>query len=390
MVVFSKRSNPGQLNDISIEELKVGKISQLNDSNPTHFGLGIKKFGEYSPDPKGNFETRDALAQFLSRRGDKISPLFLPPSPERLYLLSSTSQGYSWLMKLLCDPGDKIAYPSPGYPLIPSIAKIEGVEAVPYFLRFDGSWYIDLPSVEDALSKEGVNAIVLIHPNNPTGSYVSKEEFQKISEICSKKDVAIICDEVFYEYGFLATLPGRISGYAGALTFALDGFSKLLASPQIKTAWIEVSGSEEEVAEAERRLDFIADSFLPNSWFQNESTPRLLEDAPKKTEEVLRRAKENLEVLKKAFAGKELASSLLTPEGGWSALVQFAATIDEDALVTELIKKYALSAQPGYFFDMPFNCVAISLLPQKDITESRIKVLVDTIEALSQEGLEVK
>ncbi|MBQ1348164.1 MAG: aminotransferase class I/II-fold pyridoxal phosphate-dependent enzyme, partial [Aeriscardovia sp.] len=144
MARFSKRSDTGQLNPISQEELKLGKISQLNDSNPTHFGLGIKKFGEYDPDPKGELATREALADFLSERKGRISPLFLPPSPERLYLLSSTSQGYSWLMKLLCDPGDKIAYPSPGYPLIPSIAKIEGVQAVPYCLRFDGSWYIDL------------------------------------------------------------------------------------------------------------------------------------------------------------------------------------------------------------------------------------------------------
>ena len=385
MIIYSKRSDSGRLNDISIEEQKAGKISQLNDSNPTHFGLGIKKFGEYNPDPKGELPTRMALAEFLSKRQDRISPLFLPPSPERLYLLSSTSQGYSWLMKLLCDPGDKIAYPSPGYPLIPSIAKIEGVEAIPYFLRFDGSWYIDLPSVEEALSQPDVKALVLIHPNNPTGSYVSKEEFEKISGMCREKDVAIICDEVFYDYGFSSNLPGRISGTAQTLTFSLDGFSKLLASPQIKTAWIEVSGREDEVAEAEARLDFIADSFLPNSWFQNESTPGLLEMAPKKTEEVRKRAEDNLKVLRKAFLGRDLASSLIEPQGGWSALVRFASTIDEDALVTELIRKYALSAQPGYFFDMPFNCVAVSLLPPAGVSESRIKVLIEAIEALSRE-----
>ncbi|MBO6020648.1 MAG: pyridoxal phosphate-dependent aminotransferase [Aeriscardovia sp.] len=385
MIIYSKRSDSGRLNDILIEEQKAGKISQLNDSNPTHFGLGIKKFGAYNPDPKGELPTRMALAEFLSKRKDRISPLFLPPSPERIYLLSSTSQGYSWLMKLLCDPQDKIAYPSPGYPLIPSIAKIEGVEAIPYFLRFDGSWYIDLPSVEEALSQPDVKALVLIHPNNPTGSYVSKEEFEKISGLCRKKDVAIICDEVFYDYGFSSNLPGRISGTAQALTFSLDGFSKLLASPQIKTAWIEVSGREDEVAEAEARLDFIADSFLPNSWFQNESTPRLLELAPKKTEEVRKRTQENLEALRKAFSGRDLASSLIEPEGGWSALVRFASTIDEDALVTELIKKYALSAQPGYFFDTPFNCVAVSLLPPEGLSKSRIKVLIDAIEALSRE-----
>ncbi|MBO7671280.1 MAG: pyridoxal phosphate-dependent aminotransferase, partial [Aeriscardovia sp.] len=349
MIIYSKRSDSGRLNDISIEEQKAGKISQLNDSNPTHFGLGIKKFGTYNPDPKGELPTRVALAEFLSKRKDRVSSLFLPHSPERLYLLSSTSQGYSWLIKLLCDPGEKVAYPSPGYPLIPSIASMEGVEAVPYFLRFDGSWYIDLPYLEKVLEDKSVKALVLIHPNNPTGSYVEKEEFEEVERMCKENGIAIICDEVFYEYSFSRT-PGRISGFSSVLTFALDGFSKLLASPQIKTAWIEVSGPEEEVKEALTRLDFIADNFLPNSWFQNQSTPSLLKLAPEKVKEVRERCMENLELLKGAFSKPGLASSLIAPDGGWSALIRFPATVDEDELVKALIRQFSLSAQPGYFF----------------------------------------
>lgn len=385
MIRFSNRSNPGQLNAISLEEQKTKNLIQLNDSNPTHFGLGIEKFGTYVPDPRGSETTREALANFLKSRKDPISPSnFSPASSERLYLLSSTSQGYSWLIKLLCDPGEKVAYPSPGYPLIPSIASMEGVEAVPYFLRFDGSWYIDLPYLEKALEDKSVKALVLIHPNNPTGSYVAKEEFKEVERMCKENGIAIICDEVFYEYSFSRT-PGRISGFSSVLTFALDGFSKLLASPQIKTAWIEVSGPEKEVNEALTRLDFIADNFLPNSWFQNQSTPSLLKLAPEKVKEVGERCMENLELLKEAFSKPGLASSLIAPDGGWSALVRFPATVDEDELVKALIRQFSLSAQPGYFFDVPFNCVAVSLLPPTYETKFRIEVLIDTIEALSRE-----
>lgn len=384
MVRFSKRSNPGQLNDISLEEQKAKSLTQINDSNPTHFGLGIRKFGIYSPDPRGGKSTREALCSFLKSRKGAIFPSnHSLPSPERLYLLSSTSQGYSWLIKLLCDPGEKIAYPSPGYPLISSIASMEGVEAVPYFLRFDGSWYIDLVYLKKVLQDKSVKALVLIHPNNPTGSYVKGEEFEEIRKICLENEIAIICDEVFYEYSFTQA-PGRISGSSSLLTFALDGFSKLLASPQIKTAWIEVSGPEEETKEALNRLDFISDNFLPNSWFQNQSTPPLLKLASGKVKEVRERCIENLELLRKAFSRPDLTSNLIIPEGGWSALIRFPSTIDEDELVKTLIRKFSLSAHPGYFFDIPFNCVAVSLLPTGYETESRIKVLIDTIEFLTE------
>lgn len=384
MIKFSKRSDPGQLNDISLEEQRAEKIIQLNDSNPTHFGLGIKKFGIYAPDPRGDKSTRRALSDFLRSRSNVILPSdSSPSSPDRLYLLSSTSQGYSWLIKLLCDPGEKVAYPSPGYPLIASIASMEGVKAVPYFLRFDGSWYIDLPYLKRVLQDKSVKALVLIHPNNPTGSYVEKGEFEEVSKICRENGIAIICDEVFYEYSFTQA-PGRISSYSSLLTFALDGFSKLLASPQIKTAWIEVSGPDGEIREALSRLDFIADNFLPNSWFQNQSAPALLSIAAEKIKEVRKRCMENLALLAKAFSKADLVSSLVIPEGGWSALIRFPSTIDEDELVKTLIRKFSLSAQPGYFFDIPFNCLAVSLLPPAHETKSKIKAVIDTIETLAR------
>ncbi|MBQ5779670.1 MAG: pyridoxal phosphate-dependent aminotransferase, partial [Aeriscardovia sp.] len=237
---------------------------------------------------------------------------------------------------------------------------------------------------EKVLEDKSIKALVLIHPNNPTGSYVAKVEFEEVEKMCKENGIAIICDEVFYEYSFSRT-PGRISGFSSVLTFALDGFSKLLASPQIKTAWIEVSGPEEEVKEALTRLDFIADNFLPNSWFQNQSTPSLLKLAPEKVKEVRERCLQNLELLKEAFSKPALASSLIAPDGGWSALIRFPATVDEDELVKALIRQFSLSAQPGYFFDVPFNCVAVSLLPPTYETKSRIEVLIDTIEALSRE-----
>ena len=184
-------------------------------------------------------------------------------------MLSSTSEAYSWLIKLLCDAGDAVLAPKPGYPLIESIARLECVDTVEYQLQFDGSWFIDIAELERLLSEPGgerIRALVLINPNNPTGSYVKPTERARIVTLCREHGIALIADEVFFDYS-LEPFPGnaRLAGERGVLTFALDGFSKMLAAPHAKVGWIQVSGPAEDVAEAQRRLDVIADDYLPMS-----------------------------------------------------------------------------------------------------------------------------
>ena len=275
-------------------------LGKLNDSNPTRHGLAPALVpGTYTADPRGPRPAREALAFFLTElhRGAEGAGTAPAADPNRLYLLSSTSQAYSWLMKLLCDAGDAVLAPKPGYPLIESIARLECVDTIEYQLRFDGSWYIDVAELRallDGPQGARIRALVLINPNNPTGSYVKAGEREQLVGLCRERGVAIIADEVFYDYA-LEPFPGnaRLAGEAGALTFALDGFSKMLAAPHAKVGWIQVSGPETDVREAMRRLDVIADDYLPMSDIIASRIPDLLEAAKVQTDLVRGRVQGN-------------------------------------------------------------------------------------------------
>ncbi|MDT7508149.1 pyridoxal phosphate-dependent aminotransferase [Bifidobacterium sp. H6bp22N] len=372
---FSHRTGSDRPNRIALAESEARahglKLGRLNDSNPTRFGLAPAFLPQvYEAEPRGPRKARQALAEFLTRRQSLYGKdRGIAVDPDNLYLLSSTSQAYSWLMKLLCDPGDAILEPRPGYPLIESIAGLECVRTIPYRLAYDGSWVLDLATVRQALEgpeSDRIRALVLINPNNPTGSYIHPEERQSLLELCQRHGVAIIADEVFFDYP-LDPLPGRarLAGEDRMLTFALDGFSKSLAAPHAKVGWIQVSGPADQVAEAKRHLDMIADDYLPMSLLITRDMEAMLSDIPSQTSRVGERVRGNLEILRQALNQKESCVSLLRPEGGWNVLLRFPQVIDEEELILRLIGSYGLTGQPGYFFDMPGNgYLALSLLPE--------------------------
>lgn len=223
---FSSRVDISEPNPIAKAEAEAKTsgitLGKLNDSNPTKHALAPELLPDiYGAEPRGQRYAREALTAFLQGRGNDVAV-------EDLYILSSTSEAYSWLIKLLCDAGDAVLAPKPGYPLIESIARLECVDMIEYQQRFDGSWYIDVAELREALeSEEGerIRALVLINPNNPTGSYVKPSEREAIVRLCHDHEVAIIADEVFYDYD-LEPFDGnaRLAGEKGALTFALDGF----------------------------------------------------------------------------------------------------------------------------------------------------------------------
>ena len=372
---FSHRTGSDRPNRIALAEAEARahglKLGRLNDSNPTRFGLAPSFLPQvYEAEPRGPLAARQSLAGFLTRR-QRLSQSEDGTSVDSddLYLLSSTSQAYSWLMKLLCDPGDAILEPRPGYPLIESIAGLECVRTIPYRLTYDGSWVLDLATVRQALEGPGgdrIRALVLINPNNPTGSYIHPEERRSLLELCQRQGVAIIADEVFFGYP-LDPLPGRarLAGEDRVLTFALDGFSKSLAAPHAKVGWIQVSGPADQVAAAKRHLDLIADDYLPMSLLITRDMEAMLSDIPVQTSRVGKRIRGNLGILKQTLGQKESCVSLLRPEGGWNVLLRFPQVIDEEELILRLIGSYGLTGQPGYFFDMPGNgYLALSLLPE--------------------------
>ena len=386
-VHFSSRVDISEPNPIAVAQAKAAAagitLGRLNDSNPTRHGLAPQEIpGVYEANPRGPKDARKALAAFLGRRNGRAV------DPERLYLLSSTSEAYSWLIKLLCDAGDAVLAPKPGYPLIESIAGLECVHAVEYQLRYDGAWYIepaDIAAILDSPEGGRVRALVLINPNNPTGSYVKDAEREALVALCRARGIAIIADEVFFDYDLEPIAANRrLAGEEGALVFALDGFSKMLAAPHAKVGWIQVSGPEHDVAEAQRRLDVIADDYLPMSDIIAGRVPALLDAADVQTDRVRERVRGNLATLHGMLESDELGvTDVLRPEGGWNVLLRVPSVLDENELVLKLIADHRLTGQPGYFFDMTSNgYLAVSLLPEPEEFARGITAVLDTVRAM--------
>jgi aminotransferase, class I/II len=395
-VRFSSRVDVSEPNPIILAQRKAifngVKLTKLNDSNPTSHGLAPQCLsGRYTADPRGPKEIRDILSNFINKRDNRTEKSVSSKlNPDQLYVLSSTSQAYAWLMMLLCDAGDAVMGPTPGYPLIESIARLQCVNAIPYPLHYDGSWTIDIARVRELLEDVSlrIKALVLINPNNPTGSYVKPEEREILLQLCRDNGVAIIADEVFYEYS-LEPFAGnaRLAGESSTLVFALDGFSKMLAAPHAKVGWIEVSGPKDDVYEAQKRLDVIADDFLPIGNTVSERIPELLQYASSQSAIVRNRVINNLHTLRETLASTpKCCVSALRAEGGWNILLRVPSCIDDDVLALRLMKDYNLVSQPGYYFDMPVNgYLALSLLPEPQQFISGLHALLRTVDALLEE-----
>lgn len=383
---FSSRVDISEPNPIAKAEAEAKAngitLGKLNDSNPTKHALASELLPDiYGAEPRGQRYAREALAAFLHEQGNTATA-------DDLYILSSTSEAYSWLIKLLCNAGDAVLAPKPGYPLIKSIARLECVDMIEYQQRFDGSWYIDVAELREALEGEDggrIRALVLINPNNPTGSYVKASEREAIVRLCHDHEVAIIADEVFYDYD-LEPFDGnaRLAGETGTLTFALDGFSKTLAAPHAKVGWIQVSGPAAEVDEAKRRLDVVADDYLPMSEIIAKQIPAMLGAAAAQTARVRERVQTNLAALHTMLDDDEQGMvSVLRAEGGWNVLLRVPSVLDENELVLSMIEKHGISGQPGYFFDMTSNgYLAISLLPEPDEFRHNVQTVLDTVNTM--------
>lgn len=383
---FSSRVDISEPNPIAKAEAEAKAngitLGKLNDSNPTKHALASELLPDiYGAEPRGQRYVREALAAFLHEQGNTATA-------DDLYILSSTSEAYSWLIKLLCNAGDAVLAPKPGYPLIESIARLECVDMIEYQQRFDGSWYIDVAELREALEGEDggrIRALVLINPNNPTGSYVKASEREAIVRLCHDHEVAIIADEVFYDYD-LEPFDGnaRLAGETGTLTFALDGFSKTLAAPHAKVGWIQVSGPAAEMDEAKRRLDVVADDYLPMSEIIAKQIPAMLGAAAAQTARVRERVQTNLAALHTMLDDDEQGMvSVLRAEGGWNVLLRVPSVLDENELVLSMIEKHGISGQPGYFFDMTSNgYLAISLLPEPDEFRHNVQTVLDTVNTM--------
>jgi aspartate/methionine/tyrosine aminotransferase len=337
-------------------------ILDLTLSNPTQAGLNYDEAAilqalaspralEYDPQPKGLPVARDAVAEYY-RTAHGI-PDF---DPERLILTTSTSEGYSFVFRLLCNPGDEVLVPKPSYPLFEFLADLQDVRLVPYPLLYDHGWQMDFPSLERAVTAH-TRAVVVVHPNNPTGSYVHAHERKLLNQFCRDHGLAIIADEVFLDYAIEEGPNKGLSEESFAanhdvLTFTLSGVSKISALPQMKVAWIATSGPDEQVAPAMARLEIIADTFLsmnaPVQW----ANPALLAQRESIQRLLLHRVRANLAELDRQLALQKSCERLHV-EAGWYAVLRVPVTRTDEELAVDLLRYKSVLAHPGHFYDFP-------------------------------------
>jgi len=367
----------------AFEEARAGgaKVLDITVSNPTRAGLNYDSAAilqalasprslDYDPQAKGLREAREAVAAYY-RAEHGIQGM----DAERIVLTTSTSEGYSHVFRLLCNAGDELLVPKPSYPLFEFLADLQDVRLVPYPLIYDHGWQMDFPSMEKMLSAR-TRGVVLVHPNNPTGSYVQANELQLLNSFCRERGLAAIVDEVFLDYPLGDRAYASFAGNLDVLTFTLSGLSKISALPQMKVAWVATSGPPQDVADAIGRLEVIADTYLsmnaPIQW----GLPVLLEQRKEIQQQLLKRVTGNLAELDRQVADQK-SCARLSVEGGWYAVLRVPVTRSDEELAIELVKKKSVLVHPGHFYDFPDDgYIVLSLItPQEEFGEGISRVL---------------
>src|SRR3984885_13409130 len=383
--MFSNRTNWKLTRNRLTEALDQARSSgapllDLTISNPTRAGLHYNdpeilqslsspRSMDYDPQPKGLPPARAAVADYYQvQHGIHLDP-------EHLTLTTSTSEGYSFVFRLLCNPGDELLVPKPSYPLFEFLADLQDVKLVPYPLIFDHGWQMDFPSLEGAVTKRS-RAVVVVHPNNPTGSYVHPHEQESLNNFCRKHALALIADEVFLDYAHNLAPERSFAANQDVLTFTLSGVSKVSALPQMKVAWIATSGPAAEVEAAQARLEIIADTYLsmnaPVQW----AIPELLELRQGIQQQILDRVLTNLADLDRQLVTQKTCERL-SVEGGWYAVLRVPVTQTDEELAIDLLRRKAVLVHPGHFYDFPSDgYLVLSLITQKaEFAEALHRVL---------------
>jgi hypothetical protein len=343
-------------------------LLDLTNSNPT--GISDYPHAEiasiytelrdftYQPEAAGEWDARVAVSGYYREHG-------LDVSPDRILLTASTSEGYALLFKLLCDPGDDILVPTPSYPLFEYLAAVESVRPAPYSIHYDGSWYIDSKEVRASMT-DRTRAIILVSPNNPTGSCLKKQEVSNLLALSRETSVPLISDEVFLDYPLdgAARLPSLCSR-DGPLTFSLGGLSKSAGMPQMKLGWIVVNGDRAESQQAIARLELLFDTFLSVNTPVQKALAGLLQVGASIRNAIRDRVRGNYEAACRLL--RDSAAHPLHAEAGWSVIIQLPRTISEEEWVRRLLDDGYCIVQPGYFFDLDMRCcIVLSLLTERN------------------------
>ena len=351
------------------------RILDLTESNPTHAGLHypaeiVAAFADprmlaYEPAPAGTPAARQAVTAYYAARGHRVAA-------GRVMLTASTSEAYCYLFKLLTNPGDHVLVPGPSYPLFEFLAGMESVSVRPYPLEYQGAWRIDVPALVAALTPQ-TRAIILVNPNNPTGSYVKRGELRALTALCAARGIALISDEVFADYAFAedAERVATLAAVEECLTFSLSGLSKVAGLPQMKLGWIVASGPAALRAEALEKLEWIADTYLSVSTPVQCAAATLLTAGEIIQRQIRERTRANLAFARATLTGS--AASILAVEGGWYITLQVPRIYSEEEWTLRLLEQSGVLVQPGFFYDFE--------------SEAYLVVSLLTAEAIFREGL---
>jgi aspartate/methionine/tyrosine aminotransferase len=369
-VTFSRRV-PAELQENRLARALAGlresgaDVIDLTESNPTRAGFQypadfLEPLADaggllYRPEPFGVLDARHAVADDFARRGVRVDP-------GRIVLTASTSEAYAVLFKLLCDPDDEVLVPQPSYPLFEHLTRLDCVTAIPYRLEYHGRWSVDLASVAGAIGPR-TRAVLLVSPNNPTGSVIDARELSELTAICAARQIAMISDEVFADYPLQQTSSaGCLTAHTEVLGFTLGGLSKTVGAPQLKVAWTAVSGEADLAADALGRLELICDTYLSVSTPVQLALRAILRKGAAIRQQIHDRVCANYQRCRERVAAQP-ACSLLRTEAGWSAVIRVPRLVPEEELVLSLLLDSKVLVHPGYFFDFASESfVVVSLL----------------------------
>jgi alanine-synthesizing transaminase len=385
--MFAKRTDwdltPNRLSEALSAHREAEKpLLDLTLSNPTECGFRYESAKilqalsspgalSYEPNPKGLEAARRAVAGYYAARGDCVSV-------KDIFLTTSTSEAYSYVFRMLCNPGDEVLIPSPSYPLFDFLAEIQDVKLVRYPLLYDHGWLTDFHALERAITPR-TRAVIVVHPNNPTGHFTKSSETVKLNAICSAGDMAILADEVFLDFPLDGKRVASFATNSAALTFTMSGLSKISGLPQMKAAWLAVGGPSKAKREALERLEVIADTYLSMNAPVQLAMPALLEQRHSFQEQLMARIRQNLAELDRQLSGQR-ACSRLAAEGGWFAVLCVPVLRSDEDLAIELLSSRGVSIHPGHFYDFPSNgFLVVSLITPAAIFSRGIGEVLDLL-----------
>ncbi|MCK5580735.1 MAG: pyridoxal phosphate-dependent aminotransferase [Candidatus Omnitrophica bacterium] len=350
------------------------EILDLTESNPTRCGFSYPSEEimdalqspcnlEYRPSSQGLLSAREAVCAYYQRKNVEITP-------DQVFLTASTSEAYSFLFRLLANPGEEILFPRPGYPLFEFLIDLNDLKWRTFPLVYKEGWHVDLEGLASEVSEQ-TRAVVLVNPNNPTGSFIDATQRETINKICGGK-IPIICDEVFEDYVFDEGLESfSLVNNQENLTFVLGGLSKTLALPQMKVSWIVVSGPKDDVQESIKRLEIIADTYLSVNTPAQNALPKWLGLRNVIQKDILTRVRQNRDLIL-GQASSHLSCRVLDAQGGWYVVLKVGQR-DEEQFVLNLLEQDHVFVHPGYFFDFPDEgYIVLSLLPLSDVFEKGV------------------